>query len=192
LRKESFLEKSPAGRTSGKKKNGLRFDPPIAKEEFDQVSVDLRLGRKFTFFKNLPGHIAAVYVNSSLLEATMWEEVEQDEYTLLPNHLVLAQTFEKVTLPPGLVGFVEGRSTWGRVGVTVHVTAPKIDPGFSGRITLEMVNLGPFPIRLRAGIDKPCQLILFRTTSPIPARDLYGSKKTDLYQFQDSPLPSGR
>ena len=44
-----------------------------------------------------------------------------------PGHFVLTKTFEKVILPANIAAFVEGRSTWGRVGVTVHVTAPKID-----------------------------------------------------------------
>jgi dCTP deaminase len=172
-------------------KGGLKFDPPVAKEEIEQVSIDLRLGRRFSFFKKLPEHVATVYVNASLLEAGLWESVEQDEYTLLPNQFVLAQTLERVTLPAGIAGFVEGRSTWGRVGVTVHVTAPKIDPGFSGNITLEMANLGPYRICLRAGTDKPCQLILFKTTSNVAKADLYGSKSTHRYQFQDSPIPKG-
>jgi len=39
---------------------------------------------------------------------------------------VLAQTLERVYIPPDLAGFVEGRSSWARIGVTIHVTAPKI------------------------------------------------------------------
>jgi len=34
-------------------------------------------------------------------------------------------------------------------GVTVHVTAPKIDPSFQGTITLEMANFGTVPVDLR-------------------------------------------
>ena len=36
-----------------------------------------------------------------------------------------------------MVGLVEGRSSWARVGISIHVTAPKIDPGFDATITLE-------------------------------------------------------
>jgi len=58
-----------------------------------------------------------------------------------------------------LVGLVEGRSSYARVGVTVHVTAPKIDPGFTAPITLEMANFGKVAVELRAGVDIPAQLI---------------------------------
>lgn len=172
------------------RKNGLRFDPPVPEEEIDQVSIDLRLGTRFSYLKKLPACVASVYVDHSLMNGDYWEEVTQEEYSLKSGEFVLAETLEKVTLPANLVGFVEGRSTWARVGVTVHVTAPKIDPGFSNHIRLEMANLGPFPIRLRAKIDKPCQLILFRTTSTIPKGDLYGAKSTDVYQFVDSAILS--
>jgi dCTP deaminase len=173
----------------GASKNQIQFHPPIAKEEIDQVSIDLRLGNKFIRFKEPPAHIATVYANASLLESDLWESSEAEEYTLDPGGFVLAQTLEKVSLPADIVGFVEGRSTWARLGVTVHVTAPKIDPGFSGHIALEMANFGRCRICLRARLDKPCQLILFKTTSRVAKKDLYGTKKTDRYQLQDSPLP---
>ena len=40
-----------------------------------------------------------------------------------------------------LQGF-EGRSSMGRLGITMHVTAGYIDPGFCGKITLEISNIG--------------------------------------------------
>lgn len=73
----------------------------------------------------------------------------------MPGGFVLAQTLERVYTPPDLVGFVEGRSSWARIGVTIHVTAPKIDPGFDATITLEMGNFGKIPVELRAGVDEP-------------------------------------
>ena len=56
---------------------------------------------------------------------------------------MLAQTLERVVMPNDLMGLVEGRSSWARVGLSVHLTAPKIDPGFDGTITLEIANMGP-------------------------------------------------
>jgi dCTP deaminase len=41
----------------------------------------------------------------------------------------------------------------------VHVTAPTIHAGFPGTIQLELVNHGPLPIKLRAGMAI-CQLII--------------------------------
>jgi dCTP deaminase len=158
-----------------------------------QVSVDLTLGRKFTCFKQPPGYLPAIHVDPSLWEsADLWEHREQDVYRLEPGQFVLAQTKERVYIPADLVGLVEGRSSYARVGVTVHVTAPKIDPGFDASITLEMANFGKVAVDLRAGIDVPAQLIFLRLSRPVSAKDLYGTRKGDRFQHQTDPIPRAR
>ena len=47
-----------------------------------------------------------------------------------------------------------------RLGLVVHLTAPTIHAGFSGNITLEMVNFGPFHLRLVPDRTRVCQLIV--------------------------------
>lgn len=183
LAKQEIIECLDSGR--------LTFDPDIDRSNIEQVSIDLRLGRKFTIFKKSDdqNYLGALQVDASLFRAQLWEDFEGDTFVLDPRAFVLAQTLEKVTLPNDLVGLVEGRSSWARTGVSVHVTAPKIDPTFSAVIALEMTNLSPYPIMLRAGEDKPCQLMLLRTTSPIADEDAYGTKKTHTFQGQTSPIP---
>ncbi len=61
---------------------------------------------------------------------------------------------------------VEGRSSFARVGIAVHMTAPKIDPGFDNHIALEMHNVGKDRVTLRAGEDMPAQLICFELSTP--------------------------
>lgn len=69
-------------------------------------------------------------------------------YILHPHVLVLAQTYENISLPNDLVGLLQGRSSLGRLGVIVHATAGFVDPGYKGIITLELSNLGHLPIKL--------------------------------------------
>jgi dCTP deaminase len=168
----------------------LKIEPPVGHERVAQVSVDLRLGRKFTVFRTPPAYLPAINVDRSLWDsADLWEHLEQDVFRLQPNSFVLAQTLERVCIPPDLVGWVEGRSSWARVGVAIHVTAPKIDPGFDAQITLEMFNFGRIPVDLRAGIDQPAQLMLLRVTTPVEEQDLYGKGAHDAFQGQTSPIP---
>ncbi len=157
-------------------KGEVKFDPPIdVGKAVEQVSIDLRLGRRFTRFKSLEGYIPALYVDTSVFDhPELWEVVDADSFRLNPHELVLAQTLEYVTLPYHLMGLVEGRSSWGRMGVTTHVTAPKIDPGFEGNIVLEMVNLSRTPYELRAEQDKPAQLMLLPVSTPLDPTDAYG------------------
>jgi dCTP deaminase len=115
----------------------LKIHPPVSANSIAQVSIDLRLGRKFTVFKDPPEYLPATHVDPSLwMSADLWQHYEQDVFRLNPGQFVLAQTLEKVRIPNDLVGLVEGRSSWARIGVTIHVTAPKIDPGFDAQITL--------------------------------------------------------
>jgi dCTP deaminase len=67
---------------------------------------------------------------------------------LHPGDLILAPTFENISMPRDLLGILQGRSSLGRLGVIVHATASFIDPKFSGSITLELSNLGHLPVRL--------------------------------------------
>jgi dCTP deaminase len=69
-------------------------------------------------------------------------------YKLMPLEFILGSTYEKVNIPAHLVCRVEGKSSHGRVGVTVHQTAGLVDSGFYGRVTLEFFNCSPEPIEL--------------------------------------------
>jgi dCTP deaminase len=71
-----------------------------------------------------------------------------EKYILHPRRIVLAPTFENVSVPTNLLGILQGRSSLGRLGIIVHATAGFIDPGYSGSITLELSNLGDLPVHL--------------------------------------------
>ena len=73
-------------------------------------------------------------------------------HVLKPGDFIIGKTVETVGLSPRLAGRVEGLSRYARVGIGVHVTAPKIDPGFEGTITLEIFNLGLYSCRLVPGM----------------------------------------
>ncbi len=166
----------------------------MSEDRIAQVSVDLLLGERFTTFKkDVPGYLTAIRMDPSLWSSEdLWEHREADTFRLEPNQFVLAQTLERVCMPNDLIGFVEGRSSYARIGVTVHVTAPKVDPGFQGHITLEMANFGKIPVELQAGVDKPAQLLLAKTTQPLNESELYGTDPADLFQNQTEPIPKSR
>ena len=171
----------------------LRFDPEVPEDRVAQVSIDLLLGRRFTTFKEKPGYLTSIHMDPSLWDSEdLWDHKEADTFLLKPNHFVLAQTLERVHIPNTLMGLVEGRSSYARIGVAVHLTAPKIDLGFDAHITLEMANFGKIPVELRAGIDKPAQLLLVEITTSIEASDLYGTNPTDVFQNQIEPIPRKR
>ena len=74
-------------------------------------------------------------------------------FVLNRGDFVIGKTAERVTLSNALAGWIEGKSSLARFGVIVHLTAPKIDPGYSNKITLEIMNLGPHRISLSPMMD---------------------------------------
>jgi len=72
----------------------------------------------------------------------------------------------------------------------MHQTAPWIQPGWNGHITLEIRNSGPLKIELTPIDDMPCQLTFFELTSELPPNEAYGSHPNDLFQNQRKALPS--
>jgi len=85
----------------------------------------------------------------------------RDTFYLHPGEFVLAATLEFVRVPPDLACRIEGRSSWGRLGLLVHATAGFVDPGFSGNLTFELLNAGKLPIELRPGM-RMAQLCFLR------------------------------
>ena len=73
---------------------------------------------------------------------------------LSPNQLYLGRTAER-TETHNLVPMIEGRSSIGRLGLFVHVTAGFGDVGFCGFWTLEMFAVQP--VRIYAGVQI-CQI----------------------------------
>lgn len=103
---------------------------------------------------------------------------------LHPRDFILASTVETIRLGPAFAARVEGKSSLGRLGLAVHVTAGFIDPGFEGQITLEIANLAQAAIKLHAGM--PIAQIVFEPVTP-PERDY---SVTGHYQGQTGPTPS--
>lgn len=71
--------------------------------------------------------------------------ISPDGYTLSPGTLYLASTVEW-TETYHLVPRIDGRSSFGRSGLFIHVTAGFGDVGFRGRFTLELVCVQPVVI----------------------------------------------
>jgi len=63
---------------------------------------------------------------------------EKKPFTIHSRDLVLAETMETLELADDLLARLEGRSSIGRLGVIVHSTASVFDPGWRGKVVLEI------------------------------------------------------
>lgn len=118
-------------------------------------------------------------IDTKGVEKVKWKELHTFPFTLLPGELYLASTQEKLILPADLAAQVSGKSTIGRLGLNVHITAGWIDPGFHGTITLEIATIKPIVVYpdMRIG-----QLIFYRLPkkSTMPYKGHYQDRQEGL------------
>jgi len=175
-------------------KEEIGFTPEIEPQQWAEASINLRLGFRFTQLREAPSITVSVAAGiGSVGSLGLWDEKtlkEFDElgaresFKLKPGKFVLALTHETIRVPRNLIARVEGRSTYARMGLSMHQTAPWVQPGFSGPLVLEIANLGSFTIELTPIIDRPCQITFFKLQTPVPEDLAYGSRPTDMYQNQ--------
>ena len=126
-------------------KTGLLSIEPLTEKQIQPASVDITLGNTFTLLKNIETGIISPDTEIA------YDTITCDKYVLLPGQFVLGTTQEYIKLPNNLTAFVEGRSSWGRLGLFVQ-NAGWVDPGFEGEITLELFNANRYAIELTPGV----------------------------------------
>jgi len=146
-------------------KQGKMKITPLAKEQINGASVDLTLSDEWYFFKN-------EYVTGSGtvdLDKIGFEKaidmIKSKTIDLMPGQMCLGKTIEKITLPPDVIGTLEGRSRYARMGLAVHITSALVQPGSDNHQVLEIVNFAPFRIRLHTGM-RISQVVFERIETP--------------------------
>jgi len=146
------------------------------------TSVDIRLGFDFQIFnKTRHTHIDPLRKKGEikvLLEdyLSRIHVAPMEAFILHPGEFALAATLEYFKIPTNLAARLEGRSTWGRLGLQVHSTAGFVDPGFEGILTFELQNMGEGPLCLYPGV-RVAQVCFFSTNeTAIPYTKKKGAK----------------
>lgn len=160
---------------------------PYDDDAVQPASVDLRLGSPLL----VEDSARLALIDPRQQSDMQWRTVELDEsvpYALKPGEFALGITAENIEIPDDIVGRLDGKSSLGRLGLVVHSTAGFVDPGWQGRLTLELSNLSNIPINLYLGM-KSSQLSFVWLSSP--AERPYGSQGLNSkYQGQMGPVPS--
>ncbi len=145
-------------------------------------SVDLRLGYSFGILNTRRVEVVDTK-NMEKYQKYITEEKHdpRDGVIIHPGEFILGSSLEGLDVPDNMVARVEGRSSYGRLGIVVHSTAGFVDPGFRGQITLELQNLGNAPVKLYPE-DRVCQVVFETMTGE--AETPYGEKADAKYQGQ--------
>lgn len=158
---------------------------PFEKGLLGPDSLDIRLGNEILMSKAvgkpIDPHKPENFFESRKIDGT---------FVLEPHQFVLGSTLERISLSDTIAAQIEGRSSLGRLGVMVHMTAGIIHTGFGSKspsaLTLEIYSVNPNSVYLHAGM-KIAQLSFFRLGRRASRGydDVPGSK----YVQQEKPLP---
>jgi len=162
-------------------------------DQIGSASVDVRIGNEFLIIQrsNLPAIDPGIETNIETDIGKYQQRVRigfGERFILHPGQFVLGCTLEYISLPKKLTAQVEGRSSWGRLGLII-ATATPIAPSFKGVLTLELLNGGLAPLILYPGV-KIGQLVISELTSevePKMSRYMYptGPQFSRIYEDDD-------
>ncbi|WKK21909.1 dCTP deaminase [Streptomyces olivoreticuli] len=149
----------------------LRIDP-FDPEQVNPNSYNVRLGRQLAVY-------TTPVIDAHRPNPTTTVTIGEGGYVLQPNELYLGHTFEHVG-SDHFVPLLFGRSSVGRLGLFVEITAPIGDIGFYGQWTLQLSPVRPLRVYPDMEIG---QVMFFVATGPV---ELYTGK----YQGSTGPQPS--
>jgi len=87
------------------------------------------------------------------------ESDAQDTLVIKPGEYYLVQTVESLNTPMDVMPMIYPRSSLHRAGLLLLVT--KTDPGYQGKLTLGLTNLGPFEVKLQLGA-RICNIVFYK------------------------------
>jgi dCTP deaminase len=161
-------------------------------EQFGPTSVDLRLGTDFQVMRRTNLTHLDLLKDPEDLSRDVQRHMEHvkvkptEPFILHPGEFALASTLEFVKVPLDLAARLEGRSTWGRLGLQIHATAGFVDPGFRGALTFELSNVSNIPLPLYPGVRISQICFFLSTTTNLP----YGKKRFTKYSGKTTTASS--
>jgi len=163
--KEPMMISPFAGKQLGKPSWGL-----------GSFGYDIRLGENFL----VPiGGMSAILDPVGFPKDMFYKITKKDYFVLAPGTQVLAESMEIFNIPDDVMGICTGKSSYARCGLLVNTTA--LENGWAGRLTLELANLSPQPIRLHVN-QGIAQVVFFRGDRPMRT---YAEKEAGgMYQNQ--------
>ena len=166
----------------------IKITPTLPPEQFGSCSIDFRLGPEFSVFEHSRHALIDVREKTAIQDLMRTIVVPEGEpFILQPGEFALAITEETLELDDDVLGRLEGRSSLGRIGIIVHGTAGLFDPGWRGRATLELSNLGVMPVALYPGM-RICSFTFEQLSSRVEVP--YYKKSGNKYAGQERPVAS--
>jgi dCTP deaminase len=171
-------------------KSGLISIEPFDPDQLREASYDVRLGSTILELRPesdpSPGMLISgdrvPVIDVAKPTPTYIREIPEKGMILYPWHLYLASTIEVVASHQHACVF-DGKSSLGRLGISVHQCAGFIDPGFIGQVTLEITVIHPTRVYAGMAIGQLRWHAIEGEVKPYGGADSH-------YQGQRGPTPS--
>lgn len=150
---------------------------PYSEDNVGQNSYDVTLGPRLLV------HTDAV-MDAKKPPSYKIIDIPEDGLVLEPGELYLGSINEYLESPK-YVPNLDGRSSVGRLGIFIHVTAGRGDVGYCGNFTMEIVVVRP----VRVYVGMPIGQLTFQKTTRVDVK--YNKKKSAKYNSKNpDPMPS--
>lgn len=127
------------------------------------VGIDLRLGAVYQIVTGGAFIEAGLGkrkgVKTKLLAQFKKRKKIQDWIVIKPGDYCLVSTVESLNTPKDLMPLIFPRTSLFRAGLLLLNS--KTDPGYSGKLTMGLTNLSPFPVKLQLGA-RICNIVFFK------------------------------
>lgn len=153
-------------------------------------SIDIHLSKNFWKFKKTSQPLDILDLNNieefknsqnlfcdHIILATNAEYLEIE-----PGQIILTHTLEWLELPTFISGSLKGRSSFARLGISIHCTGDFINPGYKGYMPMQLINHNPFPVRVYPFVSMA--QLTFSLVSSEPDIS-YQNLPSSIYKFDD-------
>jgi len=163
------------------KKKDLVIHPLLEQNQIHSAKVDVRIDNAVYGIRRLESASFDAWEDDPKKYAEVKKIPFDEKLVLHPYDFMTAPLFEMVKLPNYLVGRLDGRSSLARLGIIVHATAGGIDPGYSGKLVCELVNLGTVPVKI-APLNRIASISFERIEGTVES-DYSKRKKNNLAKY---------
>ncbi len=167
----------------GKNLDGLvrRFDIcPI--DRIDQFSIKLKIDSQVRRMKTAQGKLETVTYAKGMDATVLFDELSDSGHSiaLSPHDKILACSDVMYKMPAGYFGLIQTKGTLARLFVSCTCNDGQVEPGYHGKITLEVSNQSNYNVILPVG-SEVAQMFVFKCSGD--ADGLYTGK----YQGATAP-----
>jgi deoxycytidine triphosphate deaminase len=134
----------------------------------DEFSVQIKLDRQIRRLQAPSDDLPPINYESAINHAAYFRDSEQVAESLIlgPRECVLACSQDVYKMPAGYFGLIQTKGSLARMFVSATANDGQVEPGYSGKVTLELINHSSFSVALRPGAAI-AQLYIMRCSSEV-------------------------